>query len=328
MYIPGVTKVADLPNDVETKEHYKAEQKQRHQELMIRKYKRLRDGAVDPVDRQRYNARVKDWSAKHEEFLKDHPYLRKNPKRLAPEYTGNVELSFNTGYIANNMKLGVGENKYKEGEIVHIDWPDRNKYPIHDSKDIEKMYIFAEEHGFSLRHIEGYRGDYESIKESLNVAKSVLDYFPEMGNKPIVLRLGNKMKSADFALTETNGTIFLNADAFRDRFTLAKEYSAAVDDKKFVENTTFTGILCHELGHRFALLHPEIDYLSLAKDVVNDINLDYNGDVIDFVFENLSQYSASFDDGREIISECFSGYFGGSGNLFALKYIEKLVKIL
>lgn len=32
MYIPGVTKVADLPNDVETKEHYRAEQKQRYYE--------------------------------------------------------------------------------------------------------------------------------------------------------------------------------------------------------------------------------------------------------------------------------------------------------
>ncbi|MBR6483442.1 MAG: hypothetical protein IKT14_00350, partial [Clostridiales bacterium] len=85
MYIEGITKVADLPNDAETKERYRAEQKQRYQERQIRKYKRLRDGAVDPVDRQKYDARVKEWTQKHDEYLSERPYLRKNPKRLAPQ---------------------------------------------------------------------------------------------------------------------------------------------------------------------------------------------------------------------------------------------------
>ncbi len=89
MYIEGITEIADFPNDVETKEHYKAEQQQRYQERQIRKYKRLRDGAVDPADRQKYDARVKEWTEQHDEYLKEHPYLRKNPKRLAPGYTGN-----------------------------------------------------------------------------------------------------------------------------------------------------------------------------------------------------------------------------------------------
>lgn len=86
MYIEGVTEVADLPDSKETKERYKAEQKQRYQERQIRKYKRLRDGAVDPADRQKYDARVKEWTEKHDEYLKEHPYLRKNPKRLAASY--------------------------------------------------------------------------------------------------------------------------------------------------------------------------------------------------------------------------------------------------
>ncbi|MBO4579276.1 MAG: hypothetical protein J5715_03880 [Clostridiales bacterium] len=89
MYIEGITKVADLPNDAETKERYRAEQKQRYQERQIRKYKRLRDGAVDPADWQKYDARVKEWTAQHNEYLKEHQSLRKNPKRLAPGYTGN-----------------------------------------------------------------------------------------------------------------------------------------------------------------------------------------------------------------------------------------------
>lgn len=105
MYIPGVTKVADLPNDVETKEHYKAEQEQRRQEREIRKYKRLRDGAVDPTDRQMYDARVKEWTAKHNKFLEEHDYLRKNPKRVNSEDV--LPFSDNTIDHRNNALTNI-----------------------------------------------------------------------------------------------------------------------------------------------------------------------------------------------------------------------------
>ncbi|MBR7088677.1 MAG: hypothetical protein IKI38_04910 [Mogibacterium sp.] len=89
MYIPGLTEIADLPDTKITRERYKAEQQQRYQERQIRKYKRLRDGAVDPANRKRYDARVKEWTERHDKFLESRDYLRKNPKRLAPGYTGN-----------------------------------------------------------------------------------------------------------------------------------------------------------------------------------------------------------------------------------------------
>ena len=83
MYIPGLTEIADLPDTKITRERYKAEQQQRYQERQIRKYKRLRDGAMDPGNRQKYDARVKEWTQRHNEFLEEHDYLRKNPKRMA-----------------------------------------------------------------------------------------------------------------------------------------------------------------------------------------------------------------------------------------------------
>ena len=155
MYIEGVTEVAELPNDVETKEHYKAEQEQRRQEREIRKYKRLRDGAVDPADRQVYDARVKEWTAKHNQFLIEHYYLRKNPKRLAPGYTGNgkpmvAEMSrkasegdygVNWPKIQSNefdeaIKTIVSSDKGAEGLKSRITWALDNR----DGKTTEEMY--------------------------------------------------------------------------------------------------------------------------------------------------------------------------------------------
>jgi hypothetical protein len=94
MYIPGLTEIADLPDTKITRERYKAEQQQRYQERQIRKYKRLRDGAMDPANRQKYDARVKEWTQRHNEFLEEHDYLRKNPKRLAPK----IDFSPNQKY--------------------------------------------------------------------------------------------------------------------------------------------------------------------------------------------------------------------------------------
>ncbi|MCR4670594.1 MAG: phage minor capsid protein [Saccharofermentans sp.] len=155
MYIEGITEIAELPNDVENKEHYKAEQEQRRQEREIRKYKRLRDGAVDPADRQKYDARVKEWTQKHDEYLSEHPYLRKNPKRLAPGYTGNgkpmvAESSRKAtegDYGVNWPKIQskeydkairsvVDSEKASEAIKTRITWTLTNR----DGKNTEEMY--------------------------------------------------------------------------------------------------------------------------------------------------------------------------------------------
>lgn len=91
MYIPGVTKVADLPDTDITREKYEAEQRQRQYEREIRKYKRLRDGALDPDKRTEYDARVREWTDRLDQHLSEHDYLRKNPKRLVPGYGDGIK---------------------------------------------------------------------------------------------------------------------------------------------------------------------------------------------------------------------------------------------
>lgn len=118
MYVPGVTKVADLPDDVETKEHYKAEQKQRYYEREIRKFKRLRDGAVDPENRRSYDARVKEWNAKYNQHLKEYEYLSRNPKRLAPGYGDGVRPESGAKYLnADSSDLFQKELQHKRLKV-------------------------------------------------------------------------------------------------------------------------------------------------------------------------------------------------------------------
>ena len=152
MYIEGITEIAEQPDKVETKERYKAEQEQRRQEREIRKYKRLRDGAVDPADRKKYDAKVKDLSAKHDEYLRDRDYLRKNPKRLAPGFTGNGKAIINERKLAVRGSTIMGiqtsghtEDLSKEAKMIidkNLHKAIENVYPELDGK-IDKM-LFTE----------------------------------------------------------------------------------------------------------------------------------------------------------------------------------------
>ena len=52
-----------------------------------------------------------------------------------------------------------------------------------------------------------------------------------------------------------------------------------------------------------------------------------NVEVIQYVKENLSLYSAEYDDGREIISECFSGYYSSVNNSFANGFVKRCIEL-
>lgn len=139
MYIEGVTKVADLPSDVQTRERYDAEQKQRYYERQIRKYKRLREGAMDPANRQKYDARVKEWTERHDKFLESRDYLRKNPKRLAQGFTGNVKPE---GKVAERQpRRDVMNNDFSVNPVVRTQEYEAAIQSLGESEEITKSIV-------------------------------------------------------------------------------------------------------------------------------------------------------------------------------------------
>jgi hypothetical protein len=63
-----------------------------------------------------------------------------------------------------------------------------------------------------------------------------------------------------------------------------------------------------------------------------DIALELMDERLDAVLirlmDELSIYSAEYDDGREVISECFSGYYSKSGSEFAEQYVKRCLDIV
>ena len=68
-------------DESETLANYEAEQKQRYNERMIRKYKRLAEGSLDEENASRYFMKQKQWERAQHEHLAEYPDLRRNPWR-------------------------------------------------------------------------------------------------------------------------------------------------------------------------------------------------------------------------------------------------------
>ena len=47
--------------------------------------------------------------------------------------------------------------------------------------------------------------------------------------------------------------------------------------------------------------------------------------MLEYMRDELSIYSAEYSDGREIISESFSGYYGRTGNAIATEIIKRIL---
>lgn len=64
--------------------------------------------------------------------------------------------------------------------------------------------------------------------------------------------------------------------------------------------------------------------MKIAKQILNT-NSDLK--VLDILADELSLYSVEFDDGREIISEAFSGYYSNTDNVFSKKFVNECIRL-
>ena len=122
---------------------------------------------------------------------------------------------------------------------------------------------------------------------------------------------------SDFATTMFDHIIHLNGGYFADVDEMQHEYLDGVAKGRFVKGTDWRAIARHEGGHVVANLYHikpmEIAHTIRAGKSRARILEDLEGD--------LSLYSAEYEDGREIISECFSAFYSKTANSFAEEYI-------
>ena len=194
------------------------------------------------------------------------------------------------------------------------------QYGVPISKEkFQELRSYAEEHGIRLSGFKDFVGDIEVIKTVVDDICEIAQDFPKILDERngIWLELDYDL-GTDFATTESGHIIHLNAVYFSDMRILRKDYGEGVKEGRFVRGTDWRAIARHETGHVVAGMY-HIDPMQVAMCVRKT---SARSDVYAYLMEGLSIYSVEYRDGREIISESFSAFYGKTGNTFAEDFLE------
>ena len=104
---------------------------------------------------------------------------------------------------------------------------------------------------------------------------------------------------------------------------IMQAYNDGVNSGNFVRYTDWRAIARHETGHVVEYFY-HFDILSIAFTCANLTN---RIELFDHLDKELSVYSTAYEDGREIISKSFSGYYSKTGNRFADCFVQKCIEI-
>ena len=192
--------------------------------------------------------------------------------------------------------------------------------PISDA-DYKKLRKYADDHRIKLSGFKDFVGDIDTIKIVIDDICEIAEDFPLIldEKRGIWLELDYNL-GTDFATTESGHIIHLNAGYFANIKELDQEYMFAIEEGRFVQGTDWRAISRHETGHVVADLY-HINSLAIAFKILNTKS---RLRVFEYLTNNLSIYSTELEDGREIISECFSAYYSGVKNNFADQFIKKV----
>lgn len=203
----------------------------------------------------------------------------------------------------------------KEG---HIAWPPRGKNISGEQYKELREYAFGK--GIVLKGFKKSDVDVILAKELIDDAEKMLKKYPRLQQSGIFTMELKNMHSEDFAYTVLGmNKLSLNINAVRDKSAFMREYNKLMNEGFFVRDTDYHSVIFHEFGHLVGANYG-IDGLELMKKV---LNTDSNAEVLAFCRDNLSEYSAKYDNGIEIISEIFSAHEGGRTDDFILTFMRE-----
>lgn len=193
------------------------------------------------------------------------------------------------------------------------------------SEEYHELSAYAKLNNIILSGFKDYVGNINTIKQIIDDIIIIAADFPLLisDKHGITLELDYNM-GTDFATTVSNHIIHLNAVYYSNLEVLITDYNDGVSDGRFVKNTDWHSVIMHEAGHVVANLY-HLNPMTIAMKILNTQS---KLKVLDVLTDILSIYSTEYEDGREIISESFSGFYGKANNEFANAYVTECKRII
>lgn len=282
--------------DGDTRTRYEWSQEQRRIETAIRKEKDaaiLAQSSGDPVLRRELQQKINGLNNRYTRVSEAAGLEPRNDRKY-------VE-----GFRPVRQSAAMGHRKADPGA-----WPISGKKISAD--ELSALKTYANDRNVDLRSFENFDGDTSLIHEFIDGIAEVAKDFPEVASKEhlLQLRCSFKIEPETYAVT-TKRCISINANAYRNRDALSKDYEKQVKKKVFVDGSTYQNIVHHEMGHVV------VDTYGLsANKIVSKADRSYK----------ISLYATR--DSYEAVAESFSAHYAGIDNKEALTIFSKCVKMV
>lgn len=246
--------------------------------------------------------------------------------RMTPgEVVNNPLYILTNGAERGTIELAKMANPNKSEQIRWL--PKGKELTTSERRDLTE---YAAAHGIILKGLKRTDVDIGLMKETIDIAASMLLRYPELNNNPdlpFTIKVVNGLDANTFAQTtrySNTNVVQLNANAFRNAQKLSEEYDKLVKRNWFPQGTTYRSIVIHEIGHIIER-KSKVDTLSIIKSIVGS---DDYSEIERYLVENLSEYSvngSSFTS--EVIPEVFNAFYGSSlSNQFAADFMAEFRK--
>ncbi len=192
-------------------------------------------------------------------------------------------------------------------------------------EEYKELKEYSDEHHVRISGFKEYVGNIENIKAAIDVIAIIATDFPRIldDRNGVVLQLDYGMGEEDIA--EVNEHIMsLNAIYFCNFSFLKESYAEGTAENRYVCGTDWLSVIRHETGHVVGNMY-HINSMNIAKGILKTKSSVH---VLMAVRDLLSKYSAEDENGGEIISECFSAYYGGIKNDFAKRFVNECIELV
>lgn len=319
------------PSGVPGSDIYEMEQHQRYLERQIREDKRELRGAQkvyedDPksltakTNLLQAQKQLRDRQAAMRQFINESNAKSKNPnvrvltRNQRREWAGDMPKA---KYASGKIRSMASSNEIK--------WPPKGIALTKEQR--ADLHAYARTRGIEISLPKSCDADPVVIRRYVDAADKVAAFFPELkgdDRKPLTIRV-KPLPSGDFGFSpsKTPHIIDVNEAAVRNTDALSAEYGKLADSGWFVQGTTYESIIYHELGHRYSSRN-RISGMRIARSIIGSKDSDYLSVQLR---RRLSQYSAEFKNGQEIVSEVFSAWFSKTNNEFAEEFMNRLLDL-
>ena len=301
---------------------YALEQRQRYNERMIRKYKRLSEGSIDPENKAKYGAKLKEWQVEQDKYInktgKDLFTSKHNYDIISKEVSANPEVN-DFSPAATRQEAEAFISKYVDETAFGAVGVSYKGISVDVANEINRTISTLCEK-FKADKFGGIIAPNGNTKLGQKISNALAGYSPARNSFLLNRQSFKDLRTAEKAL-RSEKEIFESLLAHPEDFNwdkMSKALKDAIERSKvsgrLTTAETIEEVITHEFGHFLERRIQSSNLWELVKrnmpQYMNSISGYAGTNISEYIAESFSSYMKGEDKIDPVLKKIFDGMGG------------------